>query len=344
MSLATLNGATSSKLRLQVPSWGAWFVDLDLTEPAELSGAAALSLAGQAMTGRILSGGVAHGRAGYRIIGGRGKWGATLRAKAYNTDNGVKLSTVLGDAARELGETIADVPSTSLGPHFARAAMSGFELLNLLAPQNWYIDFEGVTRIGARPTTAYTGNAPRVRVDPGFGVTDLAVDSLAGLVPGVTVDGSLPATDLEFELSPDRLTARVYAGRSKSRRLQALARIFRALDPGARYRALYEYRVSSQVGDRFQLLPARAATGMPAISRVPARGPAGIRATTLPGSLVLVAFVDADPSRPCVIAHDAWDAPGWMPLIIELGGPAVFPVALGVGGAQASARVFATAV
>jgi len=50
------------------------------------------------------------------------------------------------------------------------------------------------------------------------------------------------------------------------------------------------------------------------------RGPAGVKARVTPGALVLVSFVDADPSRPVVVAHDDPDAPGWMPLELDLGG------------------------
>jgi hypothetical protein len=157
---------------------------------------------------------------------------------------------------------------------------------------------------------------------------ELATDTLAGIVPGVTVDGSLPATDVEFVLDAKRLTALVWAGARTTRRLDALARIVEALLPDLKYRGTYEFRVVTQEGERLNLQPVRAATGLPDLARVPVRpGMAGMRADVAPGSLVLVAFVDADPSRPAVVAHDAPDAPGWMPLALELGGPAALGVA-----------------
>lgn len=344
MSTATFAGATAPSVRVNVPAWGCWWAGVDLAEPETVSGAVSLVIAGQAMACAVVSGGVAHGRAAYRAVGGAGGWGKAVPAKPYADDSGVALSKVLSDVAREVGETIADVPSTRLGPHYARPACKAYEVLNLLAPRNWYVDFAGVTHIGQRPATTYTGSAPRTRVAPGVGVIDLAVESLEGLVPGVSVDGSLPATDIEIDLSPSRLTARVYASAlsSTTERLEAMAQVLAALDPHARFRGLFEYRVVLQTGDRFALQPVRVATGLPDLDNVPARGPAGIRATVLPGEQVLVAFIDADPSRPCVVAHDAWDSPGWMPLFVELGGPGAVGVALGVGGAVASARIKAS--
>lgn len=328
MSLATLNGNSVTRARVHVPAWGRWWADLDLAEPVEQSGAAALVVAGQAMAGTIVTGGAANGRAAYRVVGGAGGWGRTLRAKPYNDDGGVRLRTVLGDAAAEVGETLADVPSSLLGPHYARPDAPAYDLLNLQASQNWYVDFAGVTRIGQRAATTYTGTAPRVRVDPLAQVIELAVDSIAGLVPGVQVDSKRPATDVHFELDPERLTARVYYAASPlTQRLKAWADILYGLDPRARYRGSFEYRVVTQSGERLNLQPVYAASKMPDLANVPVRLAPGVKAMHMLGSLVMVAFADADPSRPYVFAGDAADAPGWMPLTLELGGPLALGVA-----------------
>lgn len=329
MSLATLSTSAVTRCRVQVPAWGCWWAGVDLAEPAAITGTVALTIAGTAMTCTKIGGGAANGRAAYRMVSGAGGWGKDTPKKSYADDSGVKLSKVLGDLAREVGETLGTVPTTRLGPRYARPAAPAYETLNALAPKNWYVDFAGVTHIGARSSAAYTGNAPRVRVDPAIGVIDLAVDSLAQFLPGVTVDGSLPATDVEIDLTPERLTARVYANAqsSTSARLEAMAEVLAALDPRARFRTLYEYRVVVQVGDRLNLQPVRVADKLDDLAGVPVRGPAGIGATVLPGETVVVAFLGGDPSRPCVIAHDERDAPGWMPLAMVLGGPVALPIA-----------------
>ncbi len=157
---------------------------------------------------------------------------------------------------------------------------------------------------------------------------DLAIDALDALVPGVQVDGNAPATDVEFSLTPDRLTASVYSSANGlPQRLEAWADLFAALDPRARYRACYEYRVVLQAGERLSLQPVRVASGMPDLANVPVRLAPGVKARHLQGSLVVVAFADADPSRPFVFAGDAPDAPGWMPLELDFGGPGALGVA-----------------
>jgi len=299
---------------------GAWWVDADLVEPVALSGGVEVKCADVTAQGAIVSGGIVHGKAAYRIVGGKGGWGTSLPAKPYHNDALIKVATVLADAARECGEAVGALPTTRLGPHYARAAGPGFETLNLLAPGAWYVDFPGVTQFGARASSVYTGDGTRSRIDPAAGVVDIATDVIANLLPGVIVDGAAPATDVEYDLDPKRLTVHVYAKRGLSRRLDAWRRIILALFPEMRYRGMWEYRVTTQDGDRLNLQPVRVASGMPSLARVPIRpGMAGLRADVQLGELVLVSFADSDPSRPNVVAHDAPDAPGWLPDLVEVG-------------------------
>lgn len=331
MSLATLNGAPISRGRVQVPAWGLWWSDLDLQDPEEFSSgdAANLQFADVAAVGTIISGGVVHGRARYRIVGGSGGWSKPIAARGYTNDLGVRKDKVLTDAANDAGESIDSPPTDSLGPHFARTAGLASRVLNDVTPRGWRVDFDGVTRFGLRPTTTYQGEGTRSRIDPNVQVIDVVTDEIATLVPGVVIDGSNPATDVEYVLDEGRLTARVYAGQTqRSRSVDALASIIEALFPSLRYRGLFEYRLVIQVGERMFLQPVRAATGLPDLSNVPVRpGMAGVKCDGLLGALVLVAFIDADPSRPCVVSWDAPDAPGYHPLFLDLGEEPVLGVA-----------------
>lgn len=318
-SAVTVNGYACSRAVVQIPAWGVWWVDVDLVDAVELAGAVELAALDVALACAVVSGGVANGAAAYRLVGGVGGWRRELAARPYANDAGVRASVVLGDAARAVGETLEGAPSTNLGTHYARASGLASAVLHALAPRSWYVGLDGVTRFGARAEAEYAGDAPRVRLDPGVGVVELAVDdSLAALVPGVTVDGSEPATDVEWSLDGGRLTARVYAGTRLPRRLEAFRRLVEALDPRRRYRGATEYRVVTQDGERLNLQAVRAASGMPDLSRVPVRLAPGIRAEHTPGSFVLVAFADADPARPFVFAGDAAGAPGWTPTTLSL--------------------------
>lgn len=321
--MITLAGTPSSRGRVQIPAWGTWWADVDLVDDVALSGRVTLEVADATLVGTVVSGGVSDGRASYRVVGGAGGWGAELPARGYADDAGVTLAAVLADLARETGESVEGVsPLTRLGPHYARATAPAYVTLASLAPRAWYVDGGGVTRLGARPAVEYAGDAPRVRVDPAGQIVELAVDEgLESLVPGVEVDGASPATDVEWSWDGPRLLARVWTGVRPSRRLDAWRRVYDALDPRRAYRGVYEFRVVTQSGDALNLQPVRAASGMPDLARVPWRpGVPGVRADVTLGELVVVAFLDADPSRPVVIAHEAPGAPGWAPAALEIGG------------------------
>ncbi len=332
MSLVALNGVTASRGVARIPAWGAPWIDVDLVEPLELAVGAAVTVqwCDVTISGTVASGAAFEGRAAYRIVGGAGHWNRELPALGYANDVGVSTAAVLRDAAASAGETLADLPTSKTGPRFARMKGPASAVLNTLVPRNWYVDFSGTTRIGQRASSAYAGDAPRTRVDKSAGVIELATDSVAGLVPGVTVDGFAPATDLEWALEEGRHTVRVYSAPRGDRFLNAQRRIFEALFPDVRYRGTFEFRVVSQSGERLNLQPVRVSSGFSDLRAVPVRpGMAGFKAVVQPGELVLVTFADADPSRPQVIAHDAPDAPGWSPLQIAAGDLSTLGITLG---------------
>lgn len=328
---SSLDGVAVTQGRVALPGWGLHFADVTLAEPHELAVGSHVDLVCTDATLKVtvVAGGAFEGKAGYRVVGGKGGWLKTIPAKSYTDDAGVKASTVLKDAATAAGETITDLPPTRLGPHYARLNDTAVMALHLLAPRNWYVDFAGVVHVGQRPTTTFDSTTPRTRVDKQAQIIELSSETLAALVPGVVVDGMAPATDVEWEITPTKITAKVWGGPGMlSRRLAAFVAMMRAAFPRERYRGAYEFRVVTQTGDRFAIQPARSAIGFDILTNVPVRpGVAGSRNDVTPGELVLVQFVDADPSRPCITSHDAPDAPGWTPLMTEFGGAGALGVA-----------------
>jgi hypothetical protein len=321
MSTGAVGTIPASRLRMQVGAHGAWWCDADLTEEETLSGRVTIQLADITAQGTIVSGGAIHGTASYRIVGGAGGWAKALPRKGYSDDAGIRVSKLISDAAAECGESVSSLPTDRLGPHFSRVAGMGSRLLNLLAPESWYVGLDGVTTFGARPVTEYKGDGARTRVDKGARVIEIATEEIAALVPGVTVDGSGPASDVEYLLDENRLTVRVYSsGTVVSRRLRALKRIIELLYPDIKYRGSYEFRVVRQTGERLDLQPVRVATGLSDLANVPIRpGVSGFRSNVTLGELVVVTFLDADGSRPVVVGHDSADAPGWLPSLTEIG-------------------------
>jgi hypothetical protein len=336
-SAITLNGHAATAALLAIPGVGLWYAGVDLTDAIELSGAVTLAILDTAWRGFIVSGGVVDGRSRYRIVAGAGGWGRTLPARAYANDAGLKTSKLIADAAAEAGEPApTNAPTETRGPHFNRDAAPASFVLNMLAPRAWYAQADGVVTFGTRPALA-ASVLPVIERNPAARSVTLALaDSAAGIAPGLACEFGT-AADVEIEAGPDGLRARLYAAPA-SRRADAFARLLRAHDPGARFRGVHEYRVVTQSGERLNLQPVRSRSLLPDLARVPVRaGVPGVKAIHAPGSQVLVAFLDGDPSRPAVVGFDAPDQPGWMPTQLELGGPVTLGVARLTDPVQAGA-------
>jgi len=325
MSTATLAGHRVTHARAYLPAWGVWWAEVSLDEEVTLSGRVALALADLSLSGTIMSGGPGpKGRANFRIAGGAGSWGRDVAPKSYANDAGVKAATVLADAASACGEAIdaATLPTTRLGPAFAREAGPAARALEQIAPAAWYVGEDGTTRIGRRAAAAFTAPAAIASVDLARRTVALASESIAAIVPGVTVEG-IEAVDVMHELAPGALRSTLWGSgmASTSRRLTAWRRIMDQLDPRARYRGVFEYRVVTQTGERLNVQPIRVSTGMPDLQRVTVRpGVSGARADVALGSRVLVAFVDADPARPVVVGFEDAEGEGFQPLALDLDG------------------------
>lgn len=354
MSTATLSGHRVTHARVHLPAWGIPWAEVSLDEEVALAGRCTLVVADLTLIGTVMSGGAGPvGRSSYRVAGGAGSWGRTLPAKSYANDAGVKASTVLVDTASACGETVdaATVPMTRIGTTngpaivgaaWTREAGPASRVLEQLFEAGWFIGTDGVTRIGKRPRVELAAGVPVVSIDRARGVLTLAPESIAALVPGIVVEG-LEAVDVLHELTPSGLRSTIWASGigNTSRRLVALRRVIEQLDPNRAFRGTYEYRVVLQTvqptREWLDLQPVRVSTGMPALQRVSMRpGIPGARALVALGSRVLVTFADADPSRPVLVAFEAPDQEGWLPVRLELDATAI---QVGGVGALAAARV-----
>ena len=81
MTTATLAGHDTTWARIEIPAFGIWYADVELSEPEDLTGSVELVMADLTMNGTILSGGPANDKARYRVVGGAGGWGQVIDGK-----------------------------------------------------------------------------------------------------------------------------------------------------------------------------------------------------------------------------------------------------------------------
>jgi hypothetical protein len=335
MGLATLNELHATKAVVQIPKWGCWYADVELDGEHTLTGACTLVVADLTLKGTILSGGPIKGRSPYRVVGGKGGWRKVIARESYADDAGVKVSKVVGDAARLAGETLGPIPSSlRVGPGFTRPEEEAWKTLERVVPRGWYIDENGVTQIGTRTAGTVPAGAQRIKpVDLARGTVTLASDSIKTLLPGVVVDG-LTALDVMHEVSAKGgLRTTIWGARSAgatNRGLDAFEKLLDAVDPDRRFRGVFEYRVVTRDGKRLNLQPVRVSTGLPELSRVVARpGVSGCDADVALGSYVLVGFIEADPSRPYIAAYEDAEGEGFVPDLLRLAEGSAFAARVG---------------
>jgi hypothetical protein len=323
MSTATLSGHRVTRARVQLPAWGCWWCECEIDEEIQLSGRVELKLADLVLVGTVVAGGPSKGSSRYRIAAGAASWGTTIPAKDYAADAGVKLRTVVADAAKAAGETLAldSVPTTSIGSKWTRFEGPASRVLELAASEAWYVGEDGVTRLGRRARVDFTAQATRGEHDVSRGTLELQAEQIATLVPGVVVDG-VEATDVQHDLDATRLRTTIWAKAftQNDRMLAAYSKLIEQLLPDYPYRGVFEFRVVTQEGERLNLQPVRASLGLPSLRRVRVRpGLPGCHATVTPGTVVLVQFVNADPARAVVTSFEDAEGPAFMPIFLDLG-------------------------
>lgn len=184
---AALEGTEIVSGQIAFPYLGIWHADVLLARPAVIAdGPVTLVLAGLTLKGtRIGGNGIYSGTARYRVIGGAGGWRKTIGPQSYQHDAGVRKSLVLGDAARLAGEKVKIATDAALGTAWVRTEGPAVRTLSLVGDP-WWIDNDGVTQVGPRPTAAIGSHFDLQSAQLVIGQVTVATDHPEDWVPGRT--------------------------------------------------------------------------------------------------------------------------------------------------------------
>jgi hypothetical protein len=323
MSDATLNGHRVKRARVTIPDARNWLADVQLEEDVALvnGSRATLVIDGLTLQGTSSRGGVFVGAGSYRIVGGAGGWGKQVEPQGYAAPGGVLASTVIGDVARLSGETVQLASDFVVGPSFARERASASRILEQLAPDGWYVDSLGVTRVGARPSGSVDPKAyETIERHPDLGYGVIATETPEAIVPGLAV------TVGEFTFVPRVVRHVLDAGAIRTevweRNTETFGDLAREFFPRLTFFGVYEFRVVRQTlvpdtttGGTLEIEPVDPSIGLPELATVPMRpGLAGSKVGLQIGTLVLVGFVNGDPGRPYVLAYEDVFGGGFLPI------------------------------
>lgn len=324
----TLDGRRATAVSLHVPSRGVWFADVDLDGDATLEGAVEVVVGSLTLTGTIAPAfsGVFQLGARYRVLGGAGGWSKPVDARHYHNDAGIKLSTVLGDLAREVGETISvqSAADVVIGVDFVRERAPARRTLEALlsADASWWVRYDGITEVGARAVVDVGAGVEILDYDPRTRLATLSADDFAPVVIGSRLTARLTAPvvvrELDAEAKGSSLRFVAWCGDDAgddgrgARALRALTR-----DPRRAFFGVYRYRVVSQAetDGRLTLQAVRKLAGLPDVLPVSAwPGIAGASSQPQLGAIVVVAFFEGDPAQPFVTHYEPSEGAGFLPV------------------------------
>lgn len=321
---ASISGEAIERGRLIVPQGGPWCLEAELTTEKAFSGAVVVKIGATTLRGTVDPG--TSGTMGLtrhvRVLGGAGGWSKVLPRTAYANDAGVKASLVVEDIATACGETIGTFApeEETLGLYWVRSANTASRSLEeAIGAASWWVDFDGVTHVGARANPA-SGEVEVARYNPTTGSLSLYLDELSAVGVGGTVKApNLPAAVevVEYEVTIDSGTlvclAQTQVPGTKRRTATELLRLIAQRSAPGLF-GKYEYRVVQTQGKRLDLQAVRAGAGHPDILRVPQwAGAGGLHTKPKLGSTVLVEFIEGRRSRPIVTGYAPGDDPGHVP-------------------------------
>lgn len=183
---AALSGNRITTGEIMIPSLGLWSADIQLDGVPTLPASVTLTLGSLSLVGYVRRGVDYLGSLRVRIAGGFGGWQKTIPSKGYHLSGGVKFSTVLGDVANEIGERLSIETDRSLGADYVRESGPAQRQINRLATA-WYIQPDGVTRIGTRGTSAIVSQFDTLHYNAAAGVVTVGItDAYGDWTPGRT--------------------------------------------------------------------------------------------------------------------------------------------------------------
>jgi hypothetical protein len=327
---AAVGGKPVQELLLDVPEAGCWMVDALMAESVDLSGRVTVTLGSSSLVGTVdpTASGDWQASRRVRIVSGAGGWGRIVLARAYHSDLGVRAITVAQDLAASVGETLGTFAPSSerVGVDFVREASPASDVLETVAHGvPWWVDYQGVTHVARRPE-APAGTYRLLGWDTRSRIATLSVDDPAAIGIGTVLTDRLDAPQTvrayRVSLGKDSLRVDAWCGGEAgtvARAARSIAAIARKA-VGGRLRGRYRYRVSRQLGDRYQLEPVRGDLGLPPIGPVSARpGIAGAWASVSRGTEVVVSFLDdGDPAWPVVEGFAPKGSECFVPKRLEL--------------------------
>src|SRR5262249_31196172 len=205
---------------------------------------------------------------------------------------------------------------------FARQSAPASRILAQLFPSlPWWVGYDGQTTIGPRASVEVTTAYDLLDYDPRHQIATVACDDPRAIGIGSILRARLRAPlvvrRIELAVAKDALRMKLWGREVLRDQLRDATQVIaREAFPRCDFLAKYRYRVvqMNPGDDRVQLQAVRKLAGLPdllPVSILP--GMAGLSAELKPGAIVLVEFIEGDPSLPIVTHFEAKGGARFLP-------------------------------
>lgn len=251
------------------------------------------------------------------IIGGAAGWRKQVAQQSFHNDAGVKRQTVAKALAKATGETLGDELTGTLGIDYcwfngtAANPVLASATIEQIAP-DWHVGFDGKTYLNPWSSVAADDTIEALDYDKNANSVSLGIYETIPR-PGMTITderfGTVSIRSVFVSAQADRVFAVAWFGASGRTRLaNAVESIAKRSNPGLF--GIYRYRVVSMNSDnRVNLQAVKSGIGLPdllTVTQTP--GMPGFKNTLTQSAIVLVQFIDGDPSLPRITNyHDVTD-------------------------------------
>lgn len=350
---ASVNGLQVVGGSLLIPLVGAWTADLQLATDQQLSGPAQVVIGNLTLQGFVYRAKPYGGQVRARLVGGAGGWRTPIKPQGYGISQGVKLSTVLQDAAAAARPT-PDAPSeqiqifadVSVGQAFVRAAFNTsvasdvlWQMIALGYMKAWYVDPKGVTQTGPWPVTTVTTPFMPTDQRSDEGVVIVATEDYASWMPGASfthplLTGTYTSAGVQYVWDNEgNFRFEVLTGTAGAtgadRVLGPVQQLIQKELAPLRFFGRYGYTISNPSTSTIDGTPQDTTLGLPDVQNVPLMGDSLASYTPPSGGEAHIMFVNGDPTKPVCVWTEA----------DSTNGPADITIAPQASGQSGVARV-----
>jgi hypothetical protein len=299
---------------LLMPSVGLWTADLQFADAQAVTGPVQVVIGNLTLQGFVYRADVYGGQVRARLVGGAGGWRTRIAAQGYGSGQGVKLSTVLQDAAAACGEQVSIAVDATIGQAFVRVAFGSsvasdvlWQMLLLGYIGAWYVAPSGVTQTAPWPSTTISTPFDVTDQRPDEGVIVVATEDYASWMPGCTfssplLEGSYTSSGVQYVWTDDgTFRLEVLTGTTGDRVLGPLQQIVEKQIAPLRFFGRYAYTISNPSSTTIDGSPNDSMLGLPDVQNVPITADSIASYTPAAGAVAHVMFVDGDPTQPVCV-------------------------------------------